>query len=83
MYQYSGGPISMARGRLDSRFELGSLIQEFDTRNMIFWKKTSEIKTNHKIFYEEREFFQIFLLRFLKELMYKEAGVKIDLPHID
>jgi hypothetical protein len=26
----------MAGGRLDSRFELGSLIQGFDTQNMIF-----------------------------------------------
>jgi hypothetical protein len=42
----------MAGGRLDSRFELGSLIQGFDTHNMIF-EKTSEIKTDHKVFFEE------------------------------
>jgi hypothetical protein len=48
----------MPGGRSDFHFELGSLIQGFDTKNMIY-EKTSEIKTNHKIFFEEPEFFQI------------------------
>jgi hypothetical protein len=60
IYQYPGGPISMAEGRLDSRFELGSLIQGFDTKNMIF-EKTSEIKSDQKIF-EELEFLQIIFI---------------------
>ncbi len=68
----------MAEGRLDARFELGSLIQGFDTQNMIF-EKTSEIKIDHKIFFEELEFFQINF----EEFMFKEVGIRIDLPHID
>ncbi len=48
----------MAGGRLDSCFELGSLIQGFHTQNM-FFEKMSEIKTDHKRLFEEFEFFQI------------------------
>jgi hypothetical protein len=62
----------MTGGRLDNRFELGSLIQGFNTQNMIFWK-TSEIKTNHKIFFEELEFFQIIFTKdFVKNLYSKK-----------
>jgi hypothetical protein len=37
-----------------------------------------------RLFFEELEFFQIiFTQDFLEEFMFKEAGVRIDLPHID
>jgi hypothetical protein len=39
----------MAGGRLDSRFELGSLIKGFNTQNMNFF----EIKTDHKIYFKD------------------------------
>ncbi len=63
-----GGPISMAGGRLDSCFGLGSLIQGLDTQNMIFGK-TSEIKTDHKIFLRNLNCFKLVLLKiFLKNV---------------
>ncbi len=50
----------------------------------VFFEKTSEIKNDHKIFFEELEFFQIiFTSGFFEQFMFKEAGVRIDLPHID
>jgi hypothetical protein len=42
------------------------------------------MKNDHKIFFEELEFFQIiFTLDFFEEFAFKEAGIRIDLPHID
>ncbi len=44
----------------------------------------SEIKTDHKIFFEELEFFQIICTKdFFEEFMFKKAGIRIDLPQID
>jgi hypothetical protein len=48
----------MVGGRLDSHFELGSPIQGL-TPKTYFFEKMSEIKKDHKIFFEELEFFQI------------------------
>ncbi len=42
------------------------------------------MKTDHNIFLEELEFFRIIFTKdIFEEFMFKEAGVRIDLPHID
>ncbi len=43
-----------------------------------------EVKTALKMFFEELDFFQLFFTSYFSEKhMFKEAGVKLDLPHID
>jgi hypothetical protein len=37
-----------------------------------FFEKTSEIKTDHKIFFEELEFFKLFLLKIFEEFILKK-----------
>ncbi len=68
----------MAGDRSDSHFELGSLIQGFDTQNMIFWKNVQN-KNGSQDFFWGTWIFQIIFT----ELMFKEAGVRIDFSHID
>ena len=61
-------------GRLDSRFELGSLIQGFDTQNMIFFKNVWNKNWSQDIFWGTWIFSNYFYLKFFWRIYFQRSG---------